>query len=264
MDTKARVWHSTTMKRISVGLLTLTVIVAASIVLQVRENNRTRGEIMALRAELGKLGLARRESTTTSAPLYGAAGQSPVLNRKIDDQHLVKLREEVASLRNQVKESARTHEEDSTPTIPVQLVPSREWKNAGKGTPSASIETFYWAALGGEVNTLADSIVILENDRAKFDAWFASLSETTRQQYGSPERLAGLLMAKEAGDLAGMQILGQRQITDADVLMQIRCSTDKGDVGDTTHLLCRTGDGWRVVVDANWIDALARRLRDGK
>jgi hypothetical protein len=69
-------------------------------------------------------------------------------------------------------------------------------------------------------------------------------------------------MAKEGGPLTGMQILGQRQINDTDVLMQVRFGTDGGAIDDAPYLLRRTPAGWRIVADAESVDLFARQLRE--
>jgi len=51
---------------------------------------------------------------------------------------------------------------------------------------------------------------------------FARLPAATQAQYGSPEKLIALMLAKDASSLTGMQILGQRDVSPDVVGVRVR------------------------------------------
>jgi hypothetical protein len=144
------------------------------------------------------------------------------------------------------------------------LIPVSEWKNTGKATPEATIETTLWAAVGGEIDTLASVLAFKPGSKARVDAWFAGLSEQTRQQYGTPEKVIALMIAQEAATLSGMQVIGQKQLGPDDVGMRIRVSGTDGAIKDDTFFLHRATDGWKMVLPDNAVEKFARKLRDGR
>jgi hypothetical protein len=249
------------------GMIALLLIAAAVVSMQVRTNRELKAEIEGLRTELTR---AQREYRTARAARAVRATPAPKpvvapVGENNNSGDVARLREELESLRDQVTQIAAVQAaaagEDA---IPVELVPAKEWKNAGWDTPAAAIETFFWAALAGEVKAVSDFILVPDEERTKVDAWFATLSESTRQQYGTPEKLLGLMMAKDAGPLSGMQMLGQRPVNETDVMMKVRFGTNDGDVDDAEYLLRRTPAGYRLVVPADAAEWFGRHLKPEK
>ena len=247
------------MRALGVASLVLGVALAAGLFVQFRTIKAMQAELVALRAE--------RDATPKPPPIELAIAAATEARRKNDAEELGGIREELAALRVEVKQIAGAQTElkaSVADALPWQLLAASQWKNAGRETPAAAMETIYWAALAGELEVLAEALLIPEEDRAKVDAWFAGLSETTRQQYGSPEQLIGLLVAKDAGPLTGMQVLAQNEISDTDVLLRVRFATDDGAVDSADYLLRRTENGWRLVVPADGVEWFARHLQPEK
>ena len=233
----------------------------------------------ALRADVAQLGakidtLARRDAAAVAmAPRAGAApaaaGSAGVVAAGFDAAEFAKLREEIAALRNQTKElggvvrqaqAALANQQNPTANIPTNLTPVGSLKNAGKGSPELAMETLLWSATGGEVDALATTLTFTDTARARADAWFASLSESTRQQYGSPEKLIALMIAKDAASVTGTQVLGRKDITGDEVGMRVRFASDAGKTKDESFLLRRSTDGWRMVLPDQAVDRFAKQI----
>jgi hypothetical protein len=238
----------------------LGVVVGIAVFVQVRSTRALQAEIAALRTvqEVRNRGAKNLVRPEREAGSTGSAASSSNAN-----QELASLRDEIVALRTEVKKiaSAQSQLASAVDAVTLQIVPAADWKNAGRATPAATMETIYWAALSGELTSLAEALLIPDDDRAKVDEWFASLPESIRQNYGTAEKLIGLLVAKDAGPLTGMQVLAQDEINDTDVLLHVRFATDDGGIDSAEYLLRRTPEGWRLVVPADGVDWFARHLR---
>lgn len=234
---------------------------------QMQAGVELRTEIAGLRDQVDRIG---RERTASPAPK--AEGATAPIVVTADKDELAKLRAEVAALQKQAKEFGRVVQQaqqaqaaqKAAAEIPTKLTAVAQLKNAGKASANATAETFFWAAAAGDVDTLAGTFALTDTARAKADAWFAGLSEATRRQYGTPERLMALMIARDAAQLTGMQVLGERAVTDDNVGVRIRFGTEQGAVKDDNYFFRRGADGWRLVVPDNAVEKYARQLSGGK
>ena len=144
-------------------------------------------ELKTHRALGAELDVLRAGRETPPEPRVGLPAQSvdreqPRPNSEAEE--LARLRERASLLRTRPD------------GIVDSEMKSREvWKNSGHATPEAAMETLVWASLSGDLDTLAKSYAFSEATKAKADAFFASLDETVRARYGTPERLFAPLLA---------------------------------------------------------------------
>lgn len=211
---------------------------------------------------------ARAAAAAPVAPQAGGATDSAGADRAVtagEREDIGRLREEIVALRKstvaltQFAQNAQALAKTSN-SVATKLVPVSKWKNAGKATPEASTETVLWAAVGGDVETLASALTFTDSARAKADAWFAGLSESTRQQYGSPEKVLALMIARDAEGVSGMQVVGQEQVASGDVGLRLRFANANGKTKDETFLMRQSGDGWRVVLPDGAVEKYAGQL----
>lgn len=259
------------MNKLSVaGVVVVLAAGGAAVFLQHQDNRALRREVGLLRTEVQMATRTMDRVATSRVQDAGPTAGTGVVMPSGDSGELVKLREEMAALRKstqgltelvQTAQAAAKLKSMSTPesSVATKLIPATEWKNAGKGSPEAAAETALWAALGGDVETLANTLVFTPTAKAKGDAWFASLPESTRQQYGSAEKVMALLIARESGALTGMQVLGQKDIGADDVGLRIRFTSD-GKTKDDTFLMHRNPDGWRLLLPDQTVENLAKKL----
>jgi prefoldin subunit 5 len=174
------------------------------------------------------------------------------------------LRDQMAALKKQTSgiaqliQTAQARAADAG--VPTKLVPVNEWKNAGRATPASTAETVLWAAAGGDVATIASAISLTDSARQKAEAIFARLPEQTRSEYGTVDNLAALMIAKDAATVTGMQVLGQRELSNDQVVVRMRFGNDEGKTKDQALPLQRTADGWKVIITDDPIDKWARQL----
>ncbi len=241
---------------------------------QSRANAALQHEIAALRAEMRDAVASVRAGSSSAAA--GAMPSQPTSNAAsasaaVQESELAKLREEIASLRKsttaltqfaQAAQAAQAAQNlaKTSDSVATKLTPANELKSGGRATPEASTETVMAAAVGGDVDTLAASLAFVPSARAKADEWFASLSDATRQQYGSAEKLIALMIARDAASLAGFQVLGQKEISPDNVGVRFRLATTSGQMKDDTVLMHRTEDGWKMMLNDAVVDKFAKQI----
>ena len=265
------------MSKLLVGTGLVALVAAATAVwVQHEDNAALRAEIALLRNEVREVAATRRVTNALPAPAERTASASAeAAGGGGNASELAKLREEISGLKKntqsvvefvQLAQAAAAMKEMSGASAgaPDKITPAGELKNLGKATPDAAVQTTLWAAIGGDVDVLANGLTFTAAGRAKADAWFASLSENTRQQYGSPEKVIALLVSKDAAGLAGMQVLGQKEISPSDVGVRIRFATNDGQTRDDNMVMHRTNDGWRLLLNDTVVQKFANKLGGGR
>ena len=254
------------------------VIAAGALYLQHATVAELRDEITALRGDVQQMArqqkdeAGRRHLDALASP--GSQSATAVVtseNGAADEQRseLAKLRAEIRALAESTQDVARVAQaaqqaaKGESP-IPVKLIPVAQLKNAGKATANAAVETLLWAAAGGDVETVASTIVLDPSAQVKAQELFSRLPEATRAQYGSPEKLVALMLAKDASALTGMQILGQRDVTPDVVGVKVRLANEEGKTKEQGLAFQKTADGLRLKVPDDLVDKYARQLGGGK
>jgi hypothetical protein len=245
----------------------------AAIWVQHMDNAALRGEIALLREEMrdSTSATVRRVTRALPAAQSSSPGSSASDQAMIGASDFAKLREEIAGLKKNTQQvvefvqmaqaaSAMKDMSNAAASTPEKIIPANELKNLGKATPEAAVQTTIWAATGGDVDTLANGMTFTPAGRVKADAWFATLSDSTRQQYGSPEKVIALLVSKDAAGLAGMQVLGQKEISANDVGLRVRFATNDGQTKDDNMVMHRVNDGWRLLLNDTVVQKFANKL----
>jgi outer membrane murein-binding lipoprotein Lpp len=249
-----------------VGVVVLAV-GAGAIVVQQTNLAALREEVRGLNANVERLSQelrAVKQDTQKLAAAQVVVAPEAAGPKANQTSEIAELREQVATLKKptsgiaQLIQTAQARATDAA--VPTKLVPVSEWKNAGRATPGATAETVLWAAAGGDVATIANAISLTDSARQKAEAIFARLPEQTRSEYGTVDNLAALMIAKDAATVTGMQVLGQRELSNDQVVMRLRFGNDEGKTKDQALPLQRTADGWKVIITDDPIDKWARQL----
>ena len=263
------------MNKFLVGLMGFGVVLAAgAMFLQHQAMVELREEIAALRSDVQQVA-KQREATRREAAKAEASGAAVAVitpeSGAVDEQRaeLAKLRNEIKALTASTQEVARQAQSAvqaarGESPIPVKLIPASDWKNAGRATVPAAVETLLWAAAGGDVDALAKAIQLEPSAQVKAQELFARLPESTQAQYGSPDKLVALFMAKDAAAIAGMQILGQRDLSPDVVGVRVRVANDQGQTKEQTFAFQKTSDGLKLKVPDDFVNKSAKQLSGGK
>jgi hypothetical protein len=153
---------------------------------------------------------------------------------------------------------------DASPTLPHALQPGRwapaaDWKNCGRLTPESALETMLWASAGGDLAALKETLQFDKTSRAKIVALLASLPDSARQQYASPEDLLALVVAGNV-PLESAQLVARQQTGDDNVIEYVRLKNPAGVTRQVHLTLRRSSDGWKLQVPAATVDDLAQSL----
>lgn len=233
------------------------------------DSRELRNEVALLRTELqngGRFNETRRNPAPTLSPdVIASTGSLGAGAGELAD-----LRKELAALRASTQEIAKFAQlaqaaqavkqlDKSSESVASKIVPVGQLANKGRNTPEAATETALWAATGGDVETLAGSMTFNAEGRARADQWFASLSPEVRQQYGSAEKVIALLIARDAANLTGMQVIGQKELTANDTAVRIRFASE-GNTKDDNLVMHRTNDGWRMLLNDKAVESMAKKL----
>jgi hypothetical protein len=242
-------------EKLALGLLGIVVLVGAIALVQQRATNAE------LRLQIEEL--YRKIGVERPAPSSGTAGSVSVSKEGIsatERGELARLRAEVSVLKVRTQELALAVKQGAAGSGPLNLVPASGWKNAGRSSPEAAAESFLWASDSGDLEVLANSILLDAAAREKAAAILARLPESTRPTYDTPEKLVALLLARDT-DARAMQVLGANTAGD-DALVSLRLQKDDGKTKDEGYQFRRTTDGWRLVVPGKAVDKLGKKLAD--
>jgi hypothetical protein len=237
----------------------------AALAWQYRANTALRGELAALQLQVKDLS-AQRAVVREDSDRALAAKNTEVANARNESRiELERVRSELTALKTRLNEMARapqaaaaTRPDDA---VPLKLIPMSEWKNAGLATPAATLETALWAGAGGDIDTLANTFFLGDRAKERADALFANLSEATRQQYGSPEKLLALMFAREIGVVTGMQVLSQVDRGPEEAMLFMRVGNAEGKTKEEKLPFQLTPGGWRLQFPEKMIDKYERQLK---
>lgn len=225
-----------------------------------------RGEVAALRAELRAAGELKEEHRRF---VTGAPSEAEVERLRAGHAALVRLRDELAGLKGRADKQAgeaaakttadrasRVTPDPAAPAGAGPVVSAEEWKNAGRTTPAAALESLMWAAAGGDIETMVAAISLNYDSRVLAKARLAEMPEALRESYGTPERLVALLTMPNV-PLGAMQVIkidvsvpANTQNTEMAV-MQVRLKSAEERWQEKTLVLFRNptnADGWRFAV----------------
>jgi len=139
-------------------------------------------------------------------------------------------------------------------------VPEGDWVYAGRADPAAAIESVVWAASRGDVGRLSELLGFAHDVRAQADAFFARLPAASREEYGSPERVAATLLAGGfPKDAASMTIL-QNHASDQDAYALVTVGHSDGQPRTNIYQFHRDADGWQLLVPASVLSGYQRML----
>jgi hypothetical protein len=235
---------------VSIGMLLLAVALGGAWWLQWQAAAELRAELALLRNENNELARLRAENRRLRAAQVSEAELSAL---RSDHAAVARLRAEIEKLRDDVDRRARAVGQQDAP------IPAREWKNAGRATPAAAVETLLWMASRHATDELAATLSIDPQVRPMVDQFFAALPEAVRARYGSLERMIVDFVTRDL-PLAAMQTIAERP-SDADhTLLVVRLQGEAGNSRDMSVPLVRQADGWRPAVQPDLVQRIANEV----
>lgn len=219
--------------------------------LQRQAGGQLRGELALLRERSDQLA-AERALNRRLASEQVAAGELERL--RADREALGRLRRELAELEGAAPKPPIARKDEAGEAMRTS-VPASEWKNAGRATPHAAVETALWAAAGGDIERLAELLTLGPEARRRAEAVLAGLPAEVRAEYPTPEKFAALFTARDVPPGAAMTLYPTKARNDHEVTLRVELEHREAAERGTRHAargalltLRRFGDGWKLVV----------------
>lgn len=228
-----------------------------------------------LQLELAQVGQQRAEREAL------AEANRKLRDARVSPEELERLRADraaVARLRRELSEmeAAEKNNPPPPPAAPAPAasepaprpIPSAAWKNAGRATPAAALETALWAAVGGDIDVLASTLVLGPEARRRAEAVLAGLPPEMRVQYATPEKFAALFTARDVPLDASLTLNPIKGDNENEALLRIRLTGSQTVAGKTALVeskstllsLRRFDDGWKLQVPEAAIEKYAAQL----
>ena len=231
------------------GMVGALVVVGGGVLfLQRQRAAQLRSELGELRRQQEEVAQLRRENQQLSAQ-----GASPGELAALRDDHasLSRMRREIDAIKSRPPSPTMA----ATQPPPVRLIPANEWKNAGRATASASVESFLWAATHGDIDALVGMLDFrTAGAGSKLVELFDGLPADVRGRFGTPEKMFATLLAdKMASTVRAMAVVSQSQSSPDPsnrqaALLRVRYENADGQQRDQSVLLARDAGEWRFIV----------------
>ncbi len=139
---------------------------------------------------------------------------------------------------------------------PGTWAPASTWRNQGRGTPEAAVETMLWAAAGGDVSAIKDTLVLAPDARSKATEILTNLP-TASQQYATAEDLTAVVVAGKV-PLDSAQIVAHQQSQDDRVTEYLRLKDSGGRTRQVYLSLQKASSGWQIIVPRGAVEEIER------
>jgi hypothetical protein len=159
--------------------------------------------------------------------------------------------------------AAKKAGEKVTAVTPIPgMLPAVGWGNVGRSTPELALQTELWSEEHQEVDVAASMITFEQEARDKLQTLLAGLPDDVRAEYGSPERLAALLMTGAGDDtpLTGFRILSSQAQGTSAVALRTEWQYADGQVRQNDWQFRQDAGGWKRVLPPAFVDKLIRLL----
>jgi RNA polymerase sigma factor (sigma-70 family) len=257
------------LSKLQIGVISAVVVagVTTPIMLQHQTNTRMRGENAALQQQVDELraqipppvpvAIDTNQFDKERAELVRLRGEVAALRRSTQD--LAQARAEISQLRTKVRSAPPAPAGENK--LAEGLIPALSWSNAGVNTPAASYETLHWAKNYGQIQTMMSTFALDDAGKAKADALFATIPDSLRGQFGSPEQMMAGLLANTTA-VAGMRVVDQTEQGPDDAKLRVQYQYADGRVRDDTVDFHRYADGWRQIIPEPVVDKMGRMLNE--
>jgi RNA polymerase sigma factor (sigma-70 family) len=256
-DSTLKITIASMKAKIAVAVL-LTTGVLTPLVLQHRENSRLTAEILSLRAQNSDLERLRADLARLTAEAQSSAQQ-----KSKDNAELARLRSQVTSLKNDVRQplaspkiqSAQNKKGDFSTATPSDLIHAEDWKNVGYQIPSATVQTLEWAKVNGETNAIANALAWADDQsRAAIDALFAAAPENVRARYGTADQyILSLFNTSGPTDdrhrLNSFRILSENKVSEDEAIVNMEYNYADGSTHNFDRRYVRIDNQWRQALE---------------
>ena len=235
----------------SVLLLALALGAGAGWLVQWQMAAQLREEIVLLRDDQRDLARLRADHRRLVA---AQVSEAELARLRADRAAVVRLRGEIENLQARAEQKERALARAALP-----LIAASEWKNAGRATPAATVETLLWAESRRDIDALAAMVAFDASLRPMVDRFFAVLPESRRAAAGSVEHLVAEFIAKDTPPSA-MRIAEEKTVETDGATLVVQLKNQVGVVFEVPMTLQRRDDGWRLAVPPEAVQKIANAV----
>ena len=169
------------------------------------------------------------------------------------------LARDVAAENREVSVVAAAAREGRTEMMRVE-----DFRNCGRATPSDAFQTLIWAAIVGDDDELAATVVFGDGARELAEAWRVALPAEAQANYTIAEKLPGLfLTAAILPKSAAIEILETIELPPDQVRLRVRTVSLDGTVGISVCPMRRGDRGWGIEMPAEMVSAMRKSPFNG-
>jgi RNA polymerase sigma factor (sigma-70 family) len=255
----AKIFTYMSTTKIMAGVAGIIAVAATAITWQQRQANAE------LRSEMGTL----RQQTAAQVASLRAENERVVAEKRAQEDaanaehiELTQLRAARDAFRKRQAQSASVQPATSSggnAAAPADglkpgMVSVDALQNVGRNTPRAAAQTMMSAAQHGDTELAASCLAFDPAERAKLEAFIASLPEDQRAKFGTPELMMASVISGSPKPIAGVQLLKETN-PDADTAVQeVQIQYQSGEVRQDEIKFRRDPDGWKQVVSPTTVD----------
>lgn len=252
------------MTKTKITLIGALIIAGAStpVILQQQANARLRAQVENLQA------LEQQHARSEQSRGEALKAQADELARlRTEHDELIRLRSQASGASRQRQPTVagakpnvgKSQTPTESPSIP--LIPATDWKNVGTASPSAAMQTLFWASSNKDTNAFINTLIWDADAKAKLDSLFAASPDSIRQEFGSVDGLIYQgMMGGQDTPMTGFGVVSVNTQGDEATLIEEHQYTD-GKVRQNPIKLHREADGWRIVLDEKRLEKLGAYLR---
>ena len=222
-----------------------------------------------LRNEIAQLSATKRNEQRLRAERARLDATAELEKMRLERKEISHLREEIDRLRQRADDRARAAASGSTvatkaergPSISEEFVPFKLWEKKGQSTPDDALQTSLWAAAGGDLKTLANTLALGDAVRQKAHALLSRLPPEASSQFKTAEEFVALLMTPDV-PLSSARIWDPKANVPEGIAARAAVFSDeKGRQRPVTITLYRVPNGeWRLLVPEAAVDKYAAML----
>jgi hypothetical protein len=220
----------------------LIVFLVAFAVLSALAYSRLRRENAALDHEIAALRARTEETTRLAAENERLRHLLELANQHRGDAQaalhaeVMQARHDVDALERQAREqflektasdAAQLDALNANRDLRKGLVLVENCTNAGQATPEDALQTIVWASVNGHEDTLARMIAVSGAARTVAEAMLATLPESTRAKYPTPESLVVLYAEDTLKDIPAVQITDEKRLDAQHVTLLLRTANPR-------------------------------------
>lgn len=158
-----------------------------------------------LRSEIALLKATKQKNQQLRAERAQLNAKEELEKARVEHENIAQLREEIDRLRQQADDRAQAAASGGAVAANAERGPSmlegsvsfKSWENKGQSMPDDALQTSLWAAAGGDLKTLANTLALGDTVRQKAHALLDRLPPEVNSQFHTAEEFLALLMTPD-------------------------------------------------------------------